>query len=89
MTFGKGIGCNVKTKTGLSMDKVLFSETGGFVVEVLSKNIDSVKLLFANYGLEVFNLGNTDNELILINDIIKISVDKTKKAWLGGLRNKL
>jgi phosphoribosylformylglycinamidine synthase len=89
MTFGNGIGCNVKTKNNLSMDKVLFSETGGFVVEVLSKNIDSVKLLFANYGLEVFYLGNTDNELILINDIIKTSVDKTKKAWLGGLRNKL
>jgi hypothetical protein len=39
--------------------------------------------------LAVFNIGNTDGDLILINDVIKISVDKTKKAWLSGLRNKL
>ena len=89
MTFGNGVGCNVKTEIDLSMDRILFSETGGFVVEVLSKNIDSVKTLFANYGLAVFNIGNTDGDLILINDVIKISVDKTKKAWLSGLRNKL
>ena len=89
MTFGKGIGCNVKTEVGLSMDEILFSETGGFVVEVLSKNIDSVKLLFAKYGLNVFIIGNTGDDSILINDVIKMSVDKTKKAWLGGLRNKL
>ena len=89
MTFGKGIGCNVKTEVGLSMDEILFSETGGFVVEVLSKNIDSVKLLFAKYGLNVFSIGNTGDDSILINNVIKMSVDKTKKAWLGGLRNKL
>ena len=89
MTFGNGIGCNVKTEVGLSMDEILFSETGGFVVEVLSKNIDSVKLLFAKYGLNVFSIGNTGDDSILINNVIKMSVDKTKKAWLGGLRNKL
>ena len=89
MTFGKGIGCNVKTEVGLSMDEILFSETGGFVVEVLSKNIDSVKLLFAKYGLNVFSIGNTGDDSILINNVIKMSVHKTKKSWLGGLRNKL
>ena len=34
MTFRNNIGCNVNIESDLSPDKILFSETGGFILEV-------------------------------------------------------
>ncbi|MBT4635910.1 MAG: phosphoribosylformylglycinamidine synthase subunit PurL, partial [Candidatus Marinimicrobia bacterium] len=42
MTFGNSIGCNVKIESDLSPDKILFSETGGFILEILPKNINAL-----------------------------------------------
>ena len=89
MTFRNSIGCNVNIKSDLSTDKILFSETGGFILEVLPKNIDTIKSVFSNYGLDVFDIGSTGGESIQINGITDISVVETKKAWTNGLREKL
>ena len=89
MTFINNIGCKVNIESDLSSDKILFSETGGFILEVLPKNIDSIKSLFSNYDLEVFEIGSTVGESIQINGITDIPVSETKKAWTNGLREKL
>jgi phosphoribosylformylglycinamidine synthase len=89
MTFKNSIGCNVNIDSDLSPDKILFSETGGFILEVLPKNIDVIKSVFSNYGLDIFNIGLTGGESIKINGIMDIYVNKTKKAWTNGLREKL
>ena len=89
MTFRNSIGCSVNIKSNLSPDKILFSETGGFILEVLPKNIDTIKSVFSNYGLDVFEIGSTGGESIQINGITDISVVDTKKAWTNGLREKL
>ena len=89
MTFRNSIGCNVNIESDLSPDKILFSETGGFVLEVLPKNIDVIKSIFSNYGLDIFDIGSTGGESIEINSITDIYVNETKKAWTNGLREKL
>ena len=89
MTFTNSIGCNVNIESNLSPDKILFSETGGFILEVLPKNIDTIKSVFSNYGLDAFEIGSTGGESIQINDITDIFVSETKKAWTNGLREKL
>jgi phosphoribosylformylglycinamidine synthase len=89
MTFRNSIGCNVNIESDLSLDKILFSETGGFILEVLPKNIDIIKSVFSNYGLDVFDIGSTGGESIKINGITDIFVNETKKAWTNGLREKL
>ena len=89
MTFKNSIGCNVNIDSDLSPDKILFSETGGFVLEVLPKNIDVIKSIFSNYGLDIFDIGSTGGESIEINSITDIYVNETKKAWTNGLREKL
>ena len=89
MTFRNSIGCNVNIESDLSPDKILFSETGGFVLEVLPKNIDVIKSIFSNYGLDIFDIGSTGGESIEINGITDIYVNETKKAWTNGLREKL
>ena len=89
MTFRNSIGCNVNIESDLSPDKILFSETGGFILEVLPKNIDVINSVFSNYGLDVFDIGSTGGESIKINGITDIFVNETKKAWTNGLREKL
>ena len=89
MTFRNSIGCNVNIDSDLSPDKILFSETGGFVFEVLPKNIDVIKSVFSNYGLDIFDIGSTGGKSIEINGITDIYVNEIKKAWTNGLREKL
>ena len=89
MTFGNSLGCNVKIESDLSPDKILFSETGGFILEVLPKNINVLKSVFSNYGLDVFEIGSTGGKSIEINGIANISVSEAKDIWTNGLRKLL
>ena len=89
MTFGNSIGCNVKIESDLSPDKILFSETGGFILEILPKNINALKSVFSNYGLDVFEIGTTGGESININEAVDLAVFNARVAWRNGLRDKL
>ena len=89
MAFGNNIGCEIIINSSISKEQLLFSETGGFVVEVSSENIEEIKSVFSNYSLDVFNIGSTGGNTIQINDVINISVNKTKEAWTNGLPEKL
>ena len=89
MTFGNSLGCNVKIESDLSPDKILFSETGGFILEILPKNINALKSVFSNYGLDVFEIGSTGGKSIEINGIANISVSEAKDIWTNGLRKLL
>jgi phosphoribosylformylglycinamidine synthase len=89
MTFGNSVGCNVKIESDLSPYKILFSETGGFILEILPKNINALKSVFSNYGLDVFEIGSTGGRSIEINGIANISVNEAKDMWTNGLRKLL
>ena len=89
MTFGNEIGCAVIIESELSTERVLFSETGGFIFEVAEENISKVNDVFDSYNLEVFSIGQTEHDLIRLNNEVDIPVKDIKNAWLDGLRNKL
>jgi len=89
MTFRNSIGCDVKIEGSLSNEKLLFSETGGFIVEILPKNIEAVRTGFSNYGLNVYQIGETGGSTIQINSVVNLTVDDAKKSWINGLREKL
>jgi phosphoribosylformylglycinamidine synthase len=89
MTFGNSLGCNVKIESDLSPDKILFSETCGFILEILPKNINARKSVCSNYGSDVFEICSTGGRLIEINGIANISVNEAKDMWTNGLRKLL
>ena len=90
MTFGNGIGCDVKIETDLSLDKILFSETGGFILEVSTHNVTRVREGFSEYGQTIINIGKTNfSNSIKLNRVINLDLDKAKDAWDDGLRQKL
>ncbi len=89
MTFGNDIGCKVKIESVLSVDKILFSETGGFVLEVSLENIDAISTTFLKYELDVLHIGNTGGNAIQLNGVLDMYVFDAKKVWTNGLREKL
>ena len=80
--------------SNLRNDKILFSESPGFVFEVENKNANKVKSIFKKYDLIIHNLGKTtkNDSLKIINSnkkIIDLTIDKLKKAWTTGFADAL
>ena len=90
MMIGNEIGCEASIPGNYSADKLLFSESGGFVVEVLQENANPIKSVFATYDLKADVIGNTtEHQVIEINNVIRLSIRKAKDMWMNGLREKL
>jgi phosphoribosylformylglycinamidine (FGAM) synthase-like enzyme len=74
----------------LPLDKFLFSQTGGFILEVSDQNLEAVTANFAKYNIPTYNLGKTTNDnKIQIADVINLDLETAKERWTNGLREKL
>jgi len=90
MTFENNIGLCVTVPGGLAIETLLFTETGGFVIEVDEKNLPQVESILRGYNLDHYNIGTTTKEpKIIINGSIDISVEEAKHLWSNGLRDKI
>ena len=90
MSFKNEIGFDIKIKQDYNDGVLLFSETGGFVLETDNDNINHVENIFNKYNLNFQNIGKTNNSSILrINESINLELKKAKTLWENGLRNKL
>ena len=74
----------------LRIDILLFSETGGFLLEVAKQNTLKIEYILTDHSCEFFKIGGTtSNQNIEINNVVNISVENAKRAWKNGLREKL
>jgi len=90
MTFENNIGCIVTIPGDLTSEKLLFSETGGFLVEVADSKIEPFKKIFKNHSVQVDQVGKTSEiNDIIINDKIHLNIKEAKDLWLNGLRDKI
>ncbi|MDP1603342.1 MAG: phosphoribosylformylglycinamidine synthase subunit PurL [Legionella sp.] len=90
MSFKNDIGVNVSIPGSLSEQKKLFSETGGFILEIAPQNINAVKELLKRHAVSFDVVGETTAAPILaINSIINIPISTARTAWENGLRERL
>ena len=90
MSFKNGIGVQVVIASDLSDAKTLFSETGGFVLEIASEKLDEVQQRLLQMDVPYWLIGNTIKEPMLhLQNKIEISLQEAKHAWENGLREKL
>jgi len=94
ITGDKGVEIDIAKLGELRKDKLLFSETSGFVFEVEKKNKEKVEKILKEFGLEknkaFFEIGKTtDNKKIIINHndkkIINTELKELSNAWKTGL----
>ncbi len=90
MTFANEIGCEVNIPGDLRPDILLFSETGGFVLEVPANELDGVLADLQQANVTGHIIGRTTkNENITIQNKINLGLSRAKVAWQNGLRDKL
>ena len=90
MTFANSIGCKVEIGGELPAETKLFSETGGFIIEVSKKNVTSLVKQFKKYDIDIIEIGSTNGtNSVIINNYINQSIDGLRGAWENGLRDKL
>ena len=90
MTFVNSIGCKVEIGGSLPVETKLFSETGGFIIEVSKNNVTSLVKQFKKYSIDIIEIGSTNgSNTVIINNSINQSIDDLRNAWENGLRDKL
>lgn len=73
----------------LGSDKILFSESSGFVLEVNEKNSKALEKIFTKNKVKFWKIGKTTDKNLVFEKqnkkIIDIGVEKIKEYWENGL----
>ena len=90
MSFANGVGGSINIESNLNNDVVLFSESGGFVIEIEKNSRDTICSIMDDGGVAWSDIGRTNNSGILhMNNVIELTINKAKFSWENGLRDKL
>lgn len=86
MSFKNNIGIAVTVPGDLSDAVKLFTETGGFVLEVSKHKLTALTSLFNEYKVPLYVIGNTTKiPQLKYNDVIDVPIRDAKFAWENGL----
>ena len=90
MSFANGVGGSINIENNSNNDVVLFSESGGFVIEIEKNNRDTICSIMDDGGVAWSDIGRTNDSGILhMNNVIELTINKAKFSWENGLRDKL
>ncbi len=90
MCFRNQIGLLVDIPGDLRLDQLLFSETGGFVIETSKENYSALIDIFIQAKIKFYKIGKTSPaKKIIINNRIDLPLSAAYANWRNGLRDKL
>ncbi|HHV7596214.1 TPA: phosphoribosylformylglycinamidine synthase subunit PurL [Legionella pneumophila] len=90
MSFKNSLGVAVQINGELSADKLLFGETGGFILEIDKQHKAAFDKLVTQYQVPYMVIGHTTEQPVLqINSVINLPVEEARQAWENGLRERL
>lgn len=90
MSFKNAVGVKIEIPGELAIEKKLFSETGGFVLEVSQDKLPALQKVFAHHQVPLIPLGHTvSGGRLQMQSCVDVSIQDAKKAWTNGLREKL
>ena len=90
MSFANGVGGSINIESKLNNDRVLFSESGGFVIEIEKNNKDTICSIMDDEGVAWSDIGRTNDSGVLhMNNVVELTINKAKLSWENGLRDKL
>ena len=74
----------------LSADRLIFSESSGFLLECREGAEEELETLLKGYGLDIMKLGNVTSSPELFmnhkgNAVVRMDLSTAKKAWTAGL----
>ncbi len=85
MSFANSIGCDVKILGNLSDEIKLFTETGGFVLEVDENNIAKVQNILDDRYVDFEIIGRTtESPQLCMQGCIDLPISQAQKTWDEG-----
>ena len=75
---------------GMRTDKIMFSESSGFVIEAKARSEAKLAEIIKIYGLEIMEIGSvTKARRILMrrngSEVVDLDLDEARKVWVEGL----
>jgi phosphoribosylformylglycinamidine synthase II len=90
MSFKNNLGCEINIIGELTDEIKLFSETGGFILEIAANKFEQLTKILHSHQVNYAVIGKTTIEAKLnLQKRININISTAKSAWENGLRNKL
>jgi len=90
MSFQNEIGFEVNVESSLRADVWLFSETGGFVIEVEKDSLKAITATLSSYKIHYEEIGKTtDHQAMVFGKEIHMPISKAKDSWEKSLRNQI
>ena len=90
MSFKNLIGVNIHLPGDLALDKKLFTESGGFILEVVREHLRELRKILLNYQVSMIILGETTTiPRLCMHEVIDLPISEAKDAWENGLRERL
>lgn len=90
MSFKNSLGVAVQINGELSADKLLFGETGGFILEIDKQHKAAFDKLVTQYQVPYMVIGHTTEQPVLqMNSVINLPVEEARQPWENGLRERL
>lgn len=87
MSFKNTIGIDVTVPGDLPAATKLFTETGGFVLEVPKHKLTALTAIFNEQNIPTYLIGDTTKlPQLKYNDVINLPISEAKSAWENGLR---
>jgi phosphoribosylformylglycinamidine synthase II len=88
--FGFELELDMAGETGMRTDKLLFSESSGFVMEAKSGKEARLMEIMAGYGLEPMEIGCVTRKRSMVikragETVMDMDLDEARSAWTTGL----
>jgi phosphoribosylformylglycinamidine synthase len=89
-----GFEADLSSTSGISNDKKMFTETGGFVLEIPEDKKDTFLKTCEKYGVNPIEIGKTtkDKRGVILDGkskLVELTLDDMKKKWHESLRPKI
>jgi len=87
---GEGVGEGGSQEAGLRTDRLLFSESSGFVLEAKQGKEARLGEILAGYGLVAMQIGTVTGKKRIVMSrsgeaVVDLDLDQAREAWTSGL----
>jgi phosphoribosylformylglycinamidine synthase subunit PurL len=75
---------------GMRTDKIMFSESSGFVIEARAGSEANLAEIMKVYGLELMEIGSVTKARNIVmrrdgSNVVDLDLDEARKVWVDGL----
>ncbi|MFW6273122.1 MAG: hypothetical protein ACOC2U_05025, partial [bacterium] len=72
---------NESNPNEIRLDRFLFSETSGFIIEISKDELDDITNIAHEYKIPISKIGEITSDELIVNDKINININELENIW--------